>query len=87
MSWLPPSTRSLFGSGDSYKRLHSIAIKKKPDVSLDENQFAIAILQHDKDQSSAVATDFLWFKVKSARPSVTPSKQDNNTDIEETLGG
>src|SRR6266536_2444886 len=78
----PSTTSSLFGSGDSYKRLHSIAVEKKPDVSLDEDQFAIAILQHDKDQFSAVATDFLWFKVKSVWPSITGSRTDENADSE-----
>jgi hypothetical protein len=61
---------NLFEVGDAYKALHAIAVLNKPIVSLENEEFAVAVLQHDKSPSSCESTDFLWFKVKSVSSEV-----------------
>jgi hypothetical protein len=59
---------NLFEVGDAYKALHAISILNKPTVGLENEEFAVAVLQHDKSPTSCESTDFLWFKVKSVGP-------------------
>lgn len=61
---LPPSAHQ---RGEDYEKLHSIALKRKPDFELEEATFAIAILSHDKDLTNCEPSDFVWLKVKAVR--------------------
>ena len=56
---------NLFEAGTEYKRVHAIALDNRPEVDLQKEEFAIAVLQHDKHSKAAVSSDFLWFKVKA----------------------
>ena len=55
----------LFEAGKEYKRVHAIALQNRPEVDLHNEEFAIAVLQHDKPSEAADSSDFLWFKVKA----------------------
>lgn len=62
---IAPSPSNLLGVGEDYKRLHALSLLNKPSVNLENEEFAVAVLQHDKSPSSCQLADFLWFKVKN----------------------
>jgi hypothetical protein len=55
-----PVPDNLFNDSNPYKGLHAIAKEERPD-GLDEDCFAVAVLEHGKSISRG---NFLWFKVK-----------------------
>jgi hypothetical protein len=65
---------SLFEAGTEYRRLHAIALQNRPEVDLQNEEFAIAFLQHDKSSDAAVSSDYLWFKVKAVSSRTLMSK-------------
>ena len=76
----------LFELGNDYKVLHGFAKQKHPEVSLEPDVFAVAILKHDKQPYTGQPNDpndLLWFKVK-AKHSVAKLRNDylNRTETE-----